>query len=79
MHAKRKQRETHVPWNKGKLMGQKTPLTPQEIWAITIRLLIPQQTARLAAPFATSICAARGNLGVGHRFGLDSLRHAFHA
>ena len=27
-----------MPWNKGKLMGQKSPLTPQEIWAIRIRL-----------------------------------------
>jgi len=26
------------PWNKGKLMGQKPPLIPQEIWAIRIRL-----------------------------------------
>lgn len=27
-----------VPWNKGKLMGQKLPLTMQEIWSIRIRL-----------------------------------------
>jgi len=27
-----------MPWNKGKLMGQKSPLSPQEIWAIRIRL-----------------------------------------
>jgi len=26
------------PWNKGKLMGQKPPLAPQEIWAIRSRL-----------------------------------------
>ena len=27
-----------VPWNKGKLMGQKAPLKPQEVWAIRVRL-----------------------------------------
>jgi len=27
-----------VPWNKGKLMGQKLPLTMQEIWSIRMRL-----------------------------------------
>ena len=26
------------PWNKGKLMGQKAPLTAQEIWSIRMRL-----------------------------------------
>ena len=30
-----------VPWNKGKLIGQKAPLSMQEIWSIRIRL---QQT-----------------------------------
>ena len=27
-----------VPWNKGKLMGQKLPLSMQEIWSIRMRL-----------------------------------------
>ena len=27
-----------VPWNKGKLMGQKLPLSMQEIWSIRIQL-----------------------------------------
>ena len=36
-------RRTHsnkrrIPWNKGKLIGQKAPLTLQEIWSIRIRL-----------------------------------------
>jgi hypothetical protein len=26
------------PWNKGKLVGQKTPLKLKEIWAIRVRL-----------------------------------------
>ena len=27
-----------VPWNRGKLFGQKPPLEPREIWAIRVRL-----------------------------------------
>ena len=38
MYSKRKQSKFRMPWNKGKLMGQKSPLTPQEIWAIRHRL-----------------------------------------
>ena len=29
---------THVPWNMGKLVGQKAPLKPKEVWAIRARL-----------------------------------------
>ena len=25
----------HVPWNKGKLVGQKAPLKQREIWSVT--------------------------------------------
>jgi integrase len=28
----------HIPWNKGKLMGQKSPFKRQQVWAIRIRL-----------------------------------------
>lgn len=28
----------HEPWNKGKLVGQKSPLKPKDIWAIRIHL-----------------------------------------
>jgi len=38
MRVSRKHKTARFPWNKGKLMGQKSPLTPQEIWAIRIRL-----------------------------------------
>lgn len=38
MYSKRRQQKLRMPWNKGKLMGQKTPLSPQEIWAIRNRL-----------------------------------------
>ena len=30
----------HVPWNKGKLVGQKAPLKLKDIWAIRVRLQI---------------------------------------
>jgi len=37
-----------VPWNKGKLVGQKLPLKLQEIWAIRIRLQIDNRHRELA-------------------------------
>jgi len=30
--------QNHIPWNKGKLIGQKPALKIKEIWAIRIRL-----------------------------------------
>jgi hypothetical protein len=38
----------HEPWNKGKLVGQKTPLKLKEIWAIRIRLQIACRCRELA-------------------------------
>jgi integrase len=37
-----------VPWNKGRLTGQKAPLKLKEIWAIRIRLQLAQRTRDLA-------------------------------
>src|SRR6266852_1929315 len=37
-----------VPWNKGKLIGQKPPLKLKEIWAIRIRLQLDHRTRELA-------------------------------
>jgi len=37
-----------IPWNKGKLIGQKPPLRREEIWAIRIRLQIAQKVRDLA-------------------------------
>jgi integrase len=37
-----------VPWNKGKLVGQKPPLKLKEIWAIRIRLQIADNLRELA-------------------------------
>ena len=36
------------PWNKGKLIGQKTPLRLRDIWAIRVRLQIAERTRDLA-------------------------------
>ena len=38
----------HVPWNKGKLVGQKAPLKQREIWAIRIRLQLHRDARELA-------------------------------
>lgn len=37
-----------VPWNKGRLIGQKAPLKLEEIWAIRIRLQLAEKTRDLA-------------------------------
>ena len=39
---------THAPWNKGKLVGQKSPFKPQEVWAIRVRLQMEDRTRELA-------------------------------
>src|SRR5256884_2471152 len=39
---------TRVPWNKGKLIGQKSPLKLKEMWAIRIRLQLEYRTRELA-------------------------------
>ena len=39
---------TSVPCNKGRLVGQKAPLKLKEIWAIRIRLQLPEKARDLA-------------------------------
>jgi len=39
---------TLVPWNKGRLIGQKAPLKLKEIWAIRIRLQLAEKARDLA-------------------------------
>ncbi|WP_231879336.1 hypothetical protein [Methylomonas koyamae] len=36
-----------IPWNKGKIVGQKYPLKFKEIWAIRIRLQLAHQVKEL--------------------------------
>ena len=38
----------NLPWNKGKLVGQKPPLKLQEVWAIRIRLQMANRIRDLA-------------------------------
>ena len=38
----------HIPWNKGKITGQKPPLKLNEVWAIRIRLQIADKKRDLA-------------------------------
>ncbi len=40
--------ETHIPWNKGKLIGQKPPLKLKEIWSIRIRVQLANNIRDLA-------------------------------
>ena len=37
-----------IPWNKGKIVGQKSPLKLKDIWAIRIRLQLNNRTRELA-------------------------------
>jgi integrase len=37
-----------APWNKGRLIGQKRPLRPREVWAIRIRLQLEKRKRDLA-------------------------------
>jgi len=39
---------SRVPWNKGRLTGQKPPLKLKEIWAIRVRLQLWSQVRDLA-------------------------------
>ncbi len=40
--------QSHEPWNKGKLIGQKAPFKLKEIWAIRVRLELSHRTRDLA-------------------------------
>jgi integrase len=37
-----------TPWNKGKLIGAKPPLRPNQVWSIRTRLLVERRTRDLA-------------------------------
>lgn len=39
---------TNRTWNKGKLIGQKSPLTPPQVWAIRVRLQLADHKRDLA-------------------------------
>src|SRR5438552_6898788 len=41
-------RLARTPWNKGRLIGQKRPLKPKDVWAIRVRLQLEQRRRDLA-------------------------------
>jgi hypothetical protein len=36
------------PWNKGRLIGQKHPLKPKDVWSIRVRLQVERRARNLA-------------------------------
>lgn len=40
--------DTHIPWNKGRLTGQKPPLKLKEVWSVRIRLQLQNRVRDLA-------------------------------
>jgi len=48
MHTFEQHPKPFVPWNKGKVTGQKPPLKPREVWAIRVRLQISNRVRDLA-------------------------------
>src|SRR6476646_7151087 len=57
-----------IPWNKGKLLGQKPPLKLREIWAIRIRLQLEHRARELALFNLAIDSKLRGCDPVGLRF-----------
>lgn len=45
---KSKNAQLRTPWNKGRLVGQKRPLRPKEVWAIRVRLQMKRRKRDLA-------------------------------
>lgn len=72
MYLLEKHAPNKEPWNKGKLMGQKLPLTLQEIWSIRTR------TSSLAGSTDRFTCP-RGNMRESSNPGslelVSTLRH----
>ena len=48
VESKEQTRFTPIPWNKGRICGQKRPLKLQEIWSIRIRLQLACDSRDLA-------------------------------
>ena len=48
MRSRRPYEHPRQPWNKGRIIGQKRPLKPKEVWTIRIRLQLEQRKRDLA-------------------------------
>lgn len=42
------EKQAYIPWNKGKLVGQKLPLKQKDIWSIRVRLQLANRVRDLA-------------------------------
>ena len=51
------------PWNKGRLIGQKRPLKPKDVWTIRVRLQLEGRKRDLAM-FNRSISPSTASSGV---------------
>jgi hypothetical protein len=49
----------HLPWNKGRLLGQKRPLRPKDVWAIrsskTESVILPCSVSRSTVNYEGAI------------------------
>jgi hypothetical protein len=52
---------SRIAWNKGRLVGQKRPLRPKEVWAIRVRLQIENRKRNLALFNLPSTVSGRCN------------------
>jgi integrase len=48
MCSSRSYKHAHQPWNKGRIVGQKLPLKPKDVWTIRVRLQLEQRKRDLA-------------------------------
>jgi len=48
------------PWNKGRVIGQKRPLKPKEVWAIRVRLQLEERRRDLALFYLALASKLRG-------------------
>ena len=48
------------PWNKGRLLGQKRPLRPKDVWTIRVRLQLESRKRDLAMFNLAIDCKLRG-------------------
>jgi integrase len=48
MRSGRSYKHARQPWNKGRIVGQKRPLKPKEVWTIRVRLQLEQRKRDLA-------------------------------
>lgn len=58
-----------TPWNKGRLVGQKHPLRPKEVWAIRVRPQIKRNKRDLAMFNITSPSTASFGAAISSAFG----------